>query len=118
MGENEIFPDKDWIENAGRADPLIARITELTITNKIIWKKEIEVEDNYYYAIVGEPPNTFKLEFQGTTFNIDQHALVLWRKQLLPKQASQLRFVVRKNWQDVVTKKRADFQALLTEMDT
>jgi hypothetical protein len=114
MNEIEVFPDADTIENLGRAtDPLIEQIARLTLENKIIWKKEMEVDDQYYYAIIGEPPNTYKLEFQGVHFNIDQHALVLWRKQLKPRQADQLRYVVRNNWKDNVAKKREEFQSLV-----
>jgi hypothetical protein len=113
--EIEIFPDVDTLENLGRAtDPLIEQIARLTLEGRIIWKKEIDVDDQYYYAIVGEAPNTYKLEFQGVHFNIDQHALILWRKQLKPRQADQLRFVIRNNWKDHVAKKREEFQELVT----
>lgn len=115
--EKEIFPDSDWIENLGRAtDPVLEKVIRLTVAGKILWKKEIDIEDQYYYAIVGTPPNTFKLEFQGTSFNVDQHSFVLWRKQLKPIQADQMRFAVRNAWKNHETKKRQEFQELLAEM--
>lgn len=117
MSEIDVFPDVDIIENLGRAtDPLIEKIARLTIEGKLIWKKEIDIDDQYYYSIVGEPPDSYKLEFQGVHFNIDQHALILWRKQLKPRQADQLRFVIRNNWKDHVAKKRKDFQTLIAGM--
>lgn len=117
MSEIEVFPDVDTLENLGRAtDPLIEQLARLTVESKIVWKKEIDVDDQYYYAIIGEPPNTYKLEFQGTTFNIDQHAVVLWRKQLKPRQADQLRYVIRNNWKDHVARKREEFQELVVRL--
>jgi hypothetical protein len=117
MSEIDVFPDVDIIENLGRAtDPLIEQIARLTIEGKITWKKEIDIDDQYYYSIVGDPSDSYKLEFQGVTFNIDQHALVLWRKQLKPLQADQLRYVIRNNWKDHVSKKRKDFQTLVASM--
>ena len=117
MNENEISLDLDEIEILGKAtDPLIEAVVRLTEKNKIIWKKEIDIDDHYYYTIIGEPPETYKLEFQGVHFNVDQHSLILWRKQLQPHQADRLRFVVRNNWKNNISKKRKEFQAMLVEM--
>ena len=116
MNENEVFPDLDEIEILGKAtDPMIETVARLTEVDEIVWKKEVDYEDDYYYTIMGEPPETWKLEFQGVSFNVDQHSFILWRKQLKPIQADQLRFVIRNNWKRHLVQKRKRFQEMLAE---
>lgn len=116
MNENDVFPDIEELSSLSKDDPIIEAIKRLSKQNKIIWKKEIDITDHYYYTIVGEDPNTYKLEFQGNSLNIDQHSLILWRKNLNAEAASELRFVIRNNWRDHVATKRKEFQQLLSWM--